>query len=61
MAPGRSQGGLQALEFGVGLQEDFSYLCTFSDVSNTGILISAVFKSVFVDVLTSAVAVLKQT
>jgi hypothetical protein len=49
------------LKFGVGLQEDFTYLCTFSDISNAGILISAVFKAVFVNVLTPAVAVLTQT
>jgi len=40
IAPGRSQARLQVLEFGVGLQEDFAYLCTFSDVSNAEILIS---------------------
>ena len=60
-AQGRSQAGLQVLEFGVGLQEDFPYLCTFPDVSKAAIVISAVFRSVFVNVLTSEVAVLTQT
>jgi len=59
--PGRSQAELQVLEFGAGLQEVFPYLCTFYEVANAVIFISAVFKVVFVNVLTSGVAVLTQT
>lgn len=59
--PGRSQAELQVLEFGVGLQEDLPYLCTFYEVANAVIFISAVSKAVFVNVLTSGVAVLIQT